>query len=60
MKVELRKEKATLQKELTDILTNCKNDKDYFQRLLWAQEIITRCLTDFLDVEVEERKKNFP
>lgn len=54
MKIELRKEKATLQKELTDILTNCKNDKDYFQRLLWAQEIITRCLTDFLDDEDEE------
>ena len=55
MKIELRKEKAILQKELTDILTNCKNDKDYFQRLLWAQEIITRCLTDFLnDDESEE------
>ncbi len=54
MKVELRKEKATLQKELTDILINCKNDKDYFQRLLWAQEIITRCLTDFLDEEDDE------
>ena len=54
MKVELRKEKATLQKELTDILTNCKNAKDYFQRLLWAQEIITRCLTDFLDEEDNE------
>ena len=53
MKVEQRKEKAILQKELTDILTNCKNDKDYFQRLLWTQEIITRCLTDFLDEDEE-------
>lgn len=53
MKVEQRKEKAILQKELTDILTDCKNDKDYFQRLLWAQEIITRCLTDFLDEDEE-------
>ena len=49
MKVEKRKEKAILQKELTDLLTNCKNDLDYLQRLLWAQEIITRCLTDFID-----------
>ncbi len=54
MKVELRKEKAILQKELTDILTNCKNDKDYFRRLLWAQEIITRSLADFLDEENDE------
>ena len=54
MRAELRKEKAILHKELTDILTNCKNDKDYFRRLLWAQEMITRCLTDFLDEEDEE------
>lgn len=54
MKIELRKEKAILHKELTDILTDCKNDQAYFQRLLWAQEIITRCLMDFLDDEDEE------
>ena len=54
MKIEKRKEKAILQKELTDILTNCKNDPDYFQRLIWAQEIITRCLSDFIDDKDEE------
>ena len=56
MTVEKRKEKAILHKELSDILTNCKNDRDFFQRLLWAQEIITRCLSDFsedLDTELE-------
>jgi hypothetical protein len=54
MRVEKRKEKSIFHKAITDVLTDCKNDKDYFQRLLWAQEIITRCLNDFLDEEDDE------
>ena len=54
MRVEKRKEKATFHKAITDLLTDCNNDKDYFQRLLWAQEVITRGLADFMDDEDEE------
>ena len=46
--LEKRKARALLHKELVDLLTNCKNDNEYYQRLVWAQEIITNCLADFI------------
>ena len=46
--LEKRKARAVLHKELVDLLTNCKNDNEYYQRLVWAQEIITNCLADFI------------
>lgn len=43
----LRKERATFIKELSDILTDTDNDKNYFKRLLWANEWIAHRLSDF-------------
>lgn len=45
--ITLRKERATFIKELSDILTNTDNDKNYFNRLLWANEWIAHRLSDF-------------
>lgn len=43
----LRKERAVLHKELMDLLTNVGDDKNYFRRLLWANEFIAHALMDF-------------
>lgn len=43
----LRKERAMLHKELMDLLTNVGDDKNYFRRLLWANEFIAHALMDF-------------
>jgi len=43
----LRKERAVFHKELTDLLTNVGDDKNYFRRLLWANEFIAHALMDF-------------
>ena len=52
---EKRKEKALLHKNLMDILTNCPSDKEYWQRLLWALEIISNAVIRFGNtVTVEE------
>ena len=52
---EKRKEKALLHKNLMDILTNCPTDKEYWQRLMWALEIISNEVTRFgRTVTVEE------
>lgn len=52
---EKRKEKALLHKNLMDILTDCPTDKEYWQRLLWALEIISNAVTRFgRTVTVEE------
>ena len=65
---EKRKEKALLHKNLTDILTDCPTDKEYWQRLMWALEIISNEvirfgqtvtveeLPDFEDEEEEEEE----
>ena len=55
----LRKERATLHKELMDLLTNVDDDKNYFRRLLWANEFIAHALMDFesdLDKTEEEKE----
>ena len=43
----LRKERAVFLKELTYLLTNVGDDKNYFRRLLWANEFIAHALMDF-------------
>ena len=51
----LRKERATFINELSYILTNVGDDKNYFKRLLWANEWIAHRLLDFeLDATHEE------
>ncbi len=42
-----RKERAELVKELSDIITNCDNDTDFFIRLIWANEWISNQLLRF-------------
>ena len=34
-------------KELSDIITNCDNDAEFFTRLLWANEWISNQLLTF-------------
>ena len=52
---EARKEKALLHKNLMDILTDCSTDKEYWQRLMWALEIISNEVVRFGNtVTVEE------
>lgn len=42
-----RKKRAEMIKELTDIITNCDNDDEFFIRLLWANEWISNQLLTF-------------
>lgn len=42
-----RKKRAEMIKELTDIITNCDNDAEFFVRLLWANEWISNQLLMF-------------
>jgi len=42
-----RKERAELVKKLSDIITNCDNDAEFFIRLLWANEWISNQLLTF-------------
>lgn len=52
---EKRKEKALLHKNLMDILTDCHTDKEYWQRLMWALEIVSNEVIRFGNtVTVEE------
>ena len=48
-----RKERAELVKELSDIITNCDNDTDFFIRLIWANEWISNQLLTFESEEQE-------
>ena len=43
-----RKEQAELVKGLSDIITNCNNDAEFFIRLLWANEWISNQLLTYL------------
>lgn len=36
------------------LLKDCKDDREYFKHLLWAQELITESLQDFRDDPIEE------
>ena len=47
MTLEMRKERAILHKELTELLTKCNNDAQYFRRLTWALEFISNDINRF-------------
>lgn len=47
MTLEMRKERALLHSELTELLTKCDNDAQYFRRLTWALEFISNNISRF-------------
>jgi hypothetical protein len=49
-----RKERAEMVKALSDIITNCNNDAEFFIRLLWANEWISNQLLTFESEEQED------
>ena len=52
---EKLKEKELLYKNLMNIITNCSTSNDYWHRLLWALEIVSKEVTRFGNtVTVEE------
>lgn len=52
---EVQKEKDLLYKNLMNIITNCSTENDYWHRLLWTLEIISKEVTRFgRTVTVEE------
>ena len=53
----LRKERATFLNELDYVMTNVGDDKNYFKRLLWANEWISHRLTEFENNVVEENER---
>lgn len=54
MSAQDRKEYAFLHKELIDILTKCKTDRQFYKRLKWAKTIIENSLNDFSPEEIDE------
>ncbi len=48
-----RKQRAELVKALSDIITNCNSDAEFFTRLLWANEWISNQLLAFESEEQE-------
>lgn len=54
MDIEKRQQRAIFHQKLVDLLSDCKNDGEFYQRLIWVQEIITNSLADFIqDFELE-------
>lgn len=53
MTKEERKENAKLHKDLVDLLTDTPNDKTYYRRLIWANQIIANILSNFQTMEEE-------
>lgn len=49
-----RKQRAEMLKEISDIITNCDNDAEFFIRLLWANEWISNQLLTFESEEQED------
>ena len=47
------KEKAKLHYDLMNILTNCKTDQQFYQRLVYAKQLIENSLAEFKDDEIE-------
>ena len=47
------KEKAKLHYDLMNILTNCKTDQQFYQRLVYAKQLIETSLSEFKDDEIE-------
>jgi len=52
-----RIERSKMVKELSDIITNCDNDDEFFNRLLWANEWISNQLLSF-ESEGQENTDN--
>ena len=48
-----RKQRAELVKALSDIITNCNSDAEFFTRPLWANEWISNQLLTFESEEQE-------
>ena len=42
-----RKKRAEMLKEISDIITDCDDDDDFFIRLIWANEWISNQLLTF-------------
>lgn len=53
MTAEMRKERAKLYMDLTNLLTDCKTDAQYFRRMTWALEFISNNISRF-DIEMNE------
>ena len=47
------KEKAKLHYDLMNILTNCQTDQQFYQRLVYAKQLIENSLSEFKDDEIE-------
>ena len=47
------KEKAKLHYDLMNILTNCETDQQFYQRLIYAKQLIENSLSEFKDDEIE-------
>lgn len=47
MTLEERRERAILHRELTELLTKCDNDAQFFRRLTWALEFISNNIARF-------------
>lgn len=56
---EKLKEKELLYKNLMNIITNCSTSNDYWHRLLWALEIISKEVTRFGNTVTVEELPNF-
>lgn len=50
------KEKAMLHRDLVEILTSCKDDNAYYERLLYSLQIILNELTYFNKVERDDEE----
>lgn len=48
-----RVQRSEMVKKLSDIVTNCDNDAEFFNRLLWANEWISNQLLTFESEEQE-------
>ena len=49
-------DRGYFRKAMVDLLINCKTDRQYYKRLLWAQELITECLQDFADDPIADEE----
>ena len=49
-----RKEIAYLHRDLCNVLTNCDTDKQFYKRLLWAQQWIEKELSVFTPEEIDQ------
>lgn len=47
------KEKAKLHYDLMNILTDCKTDQQFYQRLVYAKQLIENSLSEFKDDEIK-------